>query len=286
VEVIKKTRLAAIALLVLCGMCYGRSPKVAPDLTSDTGGPVDVIVQFSSRSFEDQKDRMKRKGGRLKGEFRSLDTAVFEVDEATAASLADDPEVLYVSPDRPVYGALDYANPATGGTIARSYNWDGTGVAVAIIDSGILDHRDLFAAGSNSSNTSRVVYSQSFVPGLSSVLDQYGHGTHVAGIVAGNGNASTGRAYLKTFSGIAPNANLVNLRVLDAKGVGMPSGGEGVESRHRRSCLRRQRGPQRVEGDGWVRHHHVSREPSSRDHCRSYEGRGNYIASRRYHRQL
>jgi serine protease AprX len=70
---------------------------------------------------------------------------------------------------------------------------------------------------------SRIVYSESFVPKVSSAADQYGHGTHVAGIVAGNGAASTGSGYAKTFRGIAPNARLINLRVLDANGAGTDS---------------------------------------------------------------
>jgi len=53
-----------------------------------------------------------------------------------------------------------------------------TGIGVAVIDSGIAAHPDL----NNASGTSRVVYSQSFVSGNTSAVDQYGHGTHVAGL--------------------------------------------------------------------------------------------------------
>ena len=70
---------------------------------------------------------------------------------------------------------------------------------------------------------SRVVYQQSFVPGNSSTSDQYGHGTHVAGLIAGDGSGSTGPFYNKTFKGIAPGANIVNLRVLDANGASTDS---------------------------------------------------------------
>jgi serine protease AprX len=73
-------------------------------------------------------------------------------------------------------------------------------------------------------NTSRVVYSQSWVNDGAGALDLYGHGTHVAGIMAGDGVNSTGPQYTKTFRGIAPNVNLVNLRVLDANGRGTDSG--------------------------------------------------------------
>src|SRR5205807_2141127 len=60
-------------------------------------------------------------------------------------------------------------------------------------------------------------------PGVTSTADQYGHGTHVTGIVAGNGGSAAGKAYFRTFLGMAPNANLINLRVLDGNGAGTDS---------------------------------------------------------------
>src|SRR5581483_734621 len=69
---------------------------------------------------------------------------------------------------------------------------------------------------------SRVVYSQSFVPN-SDTLDHYGHGTHVAGIIAGNGQASGGKSNPSRIYGVAPNVKLVNLKVLDANGSGQDS---------------------------------------------------------------
>src|SRR6266567_8335604 len=107
------------------------------------------------------------------------------------------PNVTYISPDREVTAALDYANPTVGAPCGLQNGWDGTGVGVAIIDSGILAESDLLDKSTNASNISRIVYSQSFVPGVSSTADQYGHGTHVAGIVAGNGTSSTGAVYFK-----------------------------------------------------------------------------------------
>jgi serine protease AprX len=103
---------------------------------------------------------------------------------------------------------------------AAQYALDGTGIGVAVIDSGISNHPDLNDASGNS----RVVYSQSFVAGDSTTADLYGHGTHVAGLVGGTG-ASSGRAnsYPATYGGMAPNVNLINLRVLDQNGVGTDS---------------------------------------------------------------
>src|SRR6202011_815068 len=68
---------------------------------------------------------------------------------------------------------------------------------------------------------SRVVYRQSFIGGTHA--DDYGHGTHVAGIAAGNGSTSAGAGSFHEFKGIAPNANLVDLRVLDQNGMSSDS---------------------------------------------------------------
>jgi serine protease AprX len=64
----------------------------------------------------------------------------------------------------------------------------------------------------------RIVYNQDFTGGDGK--DQFGHGTHVAGVIAGNGQESTGGNGIYTFRGLAPNVKLVNLKVLDAQGRG------------------------------------------------------------------
>src|ERR1019366_1394995 len=75
----------------------------------------------------------------------------------------------------------------------------------------------------NASQTaSRVVYSQSFVDGQDAT-DLYGHGTHVAGIIGSNGFSSTGPSFSRTFKGVAPNVNLISLKVLDQNGAGQIS---------------------------------------------------------------
>ena len=69
-----------------------------------------------------------------------------------------------------------------------------------------------------------MVYSLSFVPGDSTTADAYGHGTHVAGLVGGNGDDSSGWASSYVIRGLAPNVKLINLRVLDGNGNGSDSG--------------------------------------------------------------
>src|SRR6185437_11258632 len=81
------------------------------------------------------------------------------------------------------------------------------------------NHDDLQNA---SGTASRIVYSESFVPGDSATTDLYGHGTHVAGILAGNGRDSA-TGYAQQYVGLAPKANIINLRVLDKNGAGSDS---------------------------------------------------------------
>lgn len=81
----------------------------------------------------------------------------------------------------------------------------GQGIGIAVIDSGIASHPDL---------GNRVIVSQNFNPNVAGSDDAYGHGTAVAGIIAGDGTASLGQ-----YIGVAPQANLINIRVNDGTGA-------------------------------------------------------------------
>jgi len=95
-------------------------------------------------------------------------------------------------------------------------------MGVAVLDSGVNSVTDLNSDGN--SNPSRVVYSESFVPGYDNANDDFGHGTHVSGIIAGNGYDSAFlQSYRNVYQGIAPEVNIVNLRVLDPNGAGTDS---------------------------------------------------------------
>lgn len=159
-------------------------------------------------------------GGRLKHRFDHIKGAAYRIPVRMLDFLENHPDIAYVTPDRPNTPASDDTLSAVMADVASSqYGLDGTGVGVAVIDSGVYNHDDLQNAASSGS---RIVYSESFVPGDSSVNDAYGHGTHVAGLIGGNGHDSQ-LAYSQVYSGVAPNVNIVNLRVLDANGAGTDS---------------------------------------------------------------
>ncbi|MFG2432932.1 S8 family serine peptidase [Streptomyces sp. NPDC048590] len=112
--------------------------------------------------------------------------------------------------DARVEGALKDSVPQIGAPAAWAEGYDGKGVKVAVLDSGIdADHPDV---------KDRIVGSKSFVPG-EEVLDRNGHGTHVASTVAGSGAASGG-----AYKGVAPAADLLVGKVLGDAGYGQNSG--------------------------------------------------------------
>lgn len=82
----------------------------------------------------------------------------------------------------------------------------GENITIAILDTGVINHRDL---------RGRILCFKDCVEGRMQLYDDNGHGTHIAGILAGNGFVSNGK-----YTGIAPKANVVVVKVLDKRGMG------------------------------------------------------------------
>jgi serine protease AprX len=197
--------------------------KKSADLANfplNADGTVSVIIQFNQTPKAKHFSDLAARGGKLKFSLEHINGAAYRIPVKMLVWLQNHPDVAYISPDRPNKVASDDDIPAVEGDIARQqYGLDGTGVGIAVIDSGVFNHDDLKTANGLGS---RIVYSESFIPGNTSTNDAYGHGTHVAGILAGNGHDSAS-GYPAQYIGVAPNANIINLRVLDANGSGTDS---------------------------------------------------------------
>jgi serine protease AprX len=151
-------------------------------------------------------------GGRSGRRLTGIGALAAEVPDAALAELAQAPFIHSISLDRRLHGTLERTGLTIGARwVTENLGVDGTGVGVAIIDSGVTRaHDDL---GGN-----RVVQFVDFVDFQAQPHDGYGHGTHVAGIIAGNGYDSGGAR-----RGIAPGAHLLVLRALDELGDGFIS---------------------------------------------------------------
>jgi serine protease AprX len=213
---------------VLDGGGVTRIAKFSADLQQRAAGAHDmvtVIVQYRQMPTSGSLKTMQLGGAAIRYQHHSIRAVTMTVPASMLAQLAKDPNVAYVTLDRQLSmtanpATEEYATAVEAGVAASQYGFDGTGIGVAVIDSGIAAHPDL----NNANGNSRVVYSQSFVLLDSTTSDKFGHGTHVAGLVGGSGASSgTANGYSATYAGMAPNVNLINLRVLDQNGSGTDS---------------------------------------------------------------
>jgi len=177
-----------------------------------------VIVRGSDR---DLNEAAARYGLRLLGRIDG--GAVFAANGDELNRLAADARFSNISGDLRVRNTMSISNAATAADQVRAGQAGlllgiggipgvtGQGIGIAVVDSGInTQHTALYR---------KVVASVSFVTGEASVADGFGHGTHVAGIIAGS---STSVTPLYT-GGIAPGASLINVRVLGDDGAGYTS---------------------------------------------------------------
>ena len=174
------------------------------------GGHSRVILRLKPGVSADVADVVIRGlRGTVGRRLSSVGGQVADVPDSALDALARLPGVNGVSLDRRVQGTLERTGATIGALFVRdTLGFDGTGVGIAVIDSGVASwHDDL--------GSQRVTRFVDFVNFQSSAYDDYGHGTHVAGILAGSGYDSGGRR-----SGVAPGATLLVEKVLDASGQG------------------------------------------------------------------
>jgi serine protease AprX len=160
-------------------------------------------------------------GGKSGQKFGLISGQLIELPNSQLRKLANNACVAAIHQDRKTGGELNFAAVVEGARqVQQLLGYDGAGVGVAIIDSGITSwHDDLTYQGTSTKvkvvNGQRVTKFVDFVNGRTAKYDDNGHGTHVAGIIAGNGYDTQG-----SRAGMAPAANLISLKVLDANGGG------------------------------------------------------------------
>jgi serine protease AprX len=227
----------SLLLVLVAGTAFAQKPggdgqfvgKFAPDLApiaarahaAAANETVNVIVQYKQVPQTEQEGRVQHLGAHLNSRLHVVKGMAVTIPVSALPALEADSEVVSVNIDHPLRGLDEITDQATNVPSAWNAGYTGAGIGVAVIDSGINDsHPDLW----NSNQThSRVVYHQDFTGTATSNssganYDLYGHGTHVAGIIGGNGYLSSGN-----YSGVAPAINLVDLRALDLNGVGTDS---------------------------------------------------------------
>jgi len=179
------------------------------------------LIIYSRKTIGEIRQCILENYGHIKYELPFINALCVDVPEEKVEKIKNHKRVALVSDDAevtklPVFleksRIVPEPKPPPLSNTGRRFPLQGEGVAIAIIDTGVSPHYDLIKP------FNRIVAFKDFVGGIALPYDDDGHGTHVAGIAAGNGYAS-GKKYI----GTAPDANIVALKALDSHGSGNTS---------------------------------------------------------------
>jgi len=214
------------AALCAC-LAHAAPAKIAHDLNTSAAGNVDVIVQYNQTPTAAHHQKVYSRGGAMKRDLGQFKGGAYTMPASQVESLASDPEVVYITPDRPIHAtgtsssnlAIDHHTEVIGASYAWAQGLNGAGVNVALIDSGIasvpdLTSTDIYAIASGSTTVlSAVSGTNSFF----SADEFYSGGatlpSPVAQNVTGVANAAPGAVYMNyrygtftyTIPGLVPN---------------------------------------------------------------------------------
>jgi serine protease AprX len=220
-----RTLLALGLLLAALGSMPVQQPaqvKAHPALVSAAASKpeqsVQVIVQKANKNNA-AENMVKSLGGKVTKDLSIINAFAAELTAGAALKLARSGDVKWVSPDADTVttgsGSM-FVDPnrllqTFDKTIHATDMWNvsptyfqGQGIGVAVVDSGVDSIQDL---------GNRLVTRVKFNSNTNNINDSYGHGTMMAGIIAGDGEASSER-----YVGVAPKANIVSVKVSDDEG--------------------------------------------------------------------
>jgi Subtilase family/Purple acid Phosphatase, N-terminal domain len=194
-----------------------------PGVAKAAGQTVDVSVLLSPHATESDAVEVKRSLKSVGQESNNRFGRVIrgKLDATQLEALARSDAVLWIEPLRPMKLFDEVSSRIVGGdgppgqTLVQSRGYNGAGVTVAVTDSGLdsgdTNHMHLDIQGR--------VKGLFFYGSLADAADEHGHGTHCAGIIAGNGAlGETDENGFLYGLGVAPGASVIAQRIFDADG--------------------------------------------------------------------
>jgi serine protease AprX len=176
-----------------------------------------VIVREATPSSDAAETLVRNLGGTITHELRIIGGFSAHVPATSIDDLARSTAIWRVWGDGRIHMSSGGVNMGSYDSVAANTIWQktinlanawavtkGAGVGVALVDTGVVPMPDL---------ANHVVYRVDFTPEQDG-LDRYGHGTHMAGIIVGDGSSSSG-----TYTGVAPSANLISIKVAGYNGA-------------------------------------------------------------------
>ncbi|MGE3490255.1 MAG: S8 family peptidase [Vicinamibacterales bacterium] len=190
----------------------------------DADRPARVIIKYRAGASAGLRQRLRSRGLTPDRHHRRVGAYSVALGAGELRRLASDPDVIGISTDAEISSHGQdgwFWDTLTAGADAQALRrtlglpaiakGGGDGVGVAVIDSGIAPVPDL--AGQITAFYDFTARGVATDP-----TDAYGHGTHVAGLIAGSGVLSLG-----AYAGIAPQVRLIGMKVLDGNGQGYAS---------------------------------------------------------------
>ena len=174
----------------------------------------DVSIIILSKNL----DKLKRKkilqscNCKIKYRLDIIDAVAVDIPASKIKVLSRIPEVKFIADDSKVTTQMEIVRGSVSSDQVDDLGFDGQGIGVEVLDTGVYPHEDLTANGN------RIVAFKDFVNNYTSPYDDNGHGTHVAGIIGGDGGSSKGK-----YKGIAPKSNIIGVKVMNKDGGGSTS---------------------------------------------------------------
>ena len=186
-------------------------PVIQSKLKKQDNDIIPIIISY--------KDNMKISEGKISSLSKKLNYELPIVNgyacEMSAEAIREiirDPNIEYISYDTKVFAVMDITRKTVGADKITKSGYTGKGITVAIIDTGLSPHLDLIYP------YNRVIGFKDFINNEAIAYDDNGHGTHCAGILGASGYCSKGK-----YKGIAPEVNILPIKVLDDNGNGKSS---------------------------------------------------------------
>ena len=206
-------------------MALKAQPILAQIAVTDPAQKVGVIVQKFAGAAGVEKQVVKL-GGKITRDLNIINAFAAELSAGAVVELVQLRDVRWVSLDAPMQSTacgkcVDTKNLANAyiRAIKADQVWNnspyrqGTGIGVAVLDSGVNPNGDLYTNMGVNRQVADVSFNSDYNQNPS---DGYGHGTHVASIVGGDGSESAGK-----YIGVAPLVNIVNVKVSNDDGSAM-----------------------------------------------------------------
>ncbi len=175
-------------------------------LSMNKGSKVQIIVHCKEYG---KRQEIMENLGYIKYKLPMIDAYVIEVDENKLDHIKNMEGLISIEVDTHITAQMNRVSDIIESHWAHEHGYLGQGIGVAVVDTGISLHKDFIES------KNRVVAFEDFINGRKEPYDDNGHGTHVAGIIGGNGYSSKGK-----YTGVAPACNIISVKVLDHRGDG------------------------------------------------------------------